>query len=105
MEIWQHIKGLYTGSNRWFAWFVTLWLLYFTWSWLFGSGNTIFHWVDAKKELRSQKAGIEYYQNEIDKMDMILSQRESNLDTLEKFAREQYQFAAPNEDVYIIERK
>ena len=103
MEIWQHIKGLYTGSNRWFAWFVTLWLLYFTWSWLFGSGNTIFHWVEAKKELRSQKAGIEYYQNEIDKMDMILSQRESSLDTLEKFAREHFHFAAPGEDVYVIE--
>ena len=40
---------------------------------------------------------------EIEKMDMIIDQRESNLDTLEKFAREQYRFAAPGEDVYIIE--
>ena len=103
MEIWQKIKGLYTGEGSRFAWFVTLWLVYFTWSWLFGSGNTIFHWIDAKKEFRSQNASIEYYKNEIDKMDMIIDQRESNLDTLEKFAREQYNFAAKNEDVYIID--
>ena len=103
MEIWQKIKNLYTGDNRWFTWFVTLWLLYFTWSGLFGSGNTIFHGIEAKEEYRSINASIEYYKNEIDRMDMIIDQRESNLDTLEKFAREQYHFAAPDEDVYIIE--
>lgn len=103
MEIWQKIKNLYTGENWLFTWFVTLWLLYFTWSWLFGSGNTILHWIDAKKEFRSQNASIEYYQREIDNMDMVLTQRESNCDSLEKFAREQYHFAEPNEDVYILE--
>jgi cell division protein FtsB len=103
MEIWQKIKNLYTGDSRWFTWFVTLWLLYFTWSWLFGSGNTIFHGIEAKEEYRRINASIEYYKNEIDRMDMIIDQRESNLDTLEKFAREQYHFAAPGEDVYIIE--
>ena len=103
MEIWQKIKNLYTGSSRWFAWFVTLWLLYFTWSWLWGDGNTIFHWLDAKKEFRSQNAQIEHYREEIEKMDMVIDQRESNLDTLEKFAREQYLFAAPGEDVFVIE--
>ncbi|MBE6240712.1 MAG: hypothetical protein E7115_04360 [Bacteroidales bacterium] len=103
MEIWQKIKNLYTGDNKWFVWFVTLWLLYFTWSWLFGSGNTIFHWIDAKKEYRKQNAEKEYYRGEIEDMDRIMKERESNLDSLEKYAREQHGFAAPGEDVYIIE--
>jgi cell division protein FtsB len=38
-------------------------------------------------------------------MDMVIDQRESNIDTLEKFAREQYHFAEPGEDVYIIEKQ
>ena len=103
MEFWQNIKDLYTGGNKWFVWFVTIWIIYFTWSWLFGSGNTIFHGIEAKKEIRNQNAQIKHYKDEIQRMDMVLNQRESNVDSLEKFAREQYYFAAPGEDVYIIE--
>lgn len=103
MGIWQNIKNLYTGESRTFTWFVTLWLLYFAWSWLFGSGNTIPQYLESKKEIRGQLDSIEYYQNDIRRLDDILSERESNLDVLEKFAREQYNFAAKNEDVYIIE--
>ena len=36
-------------------------------------------------------------------MDREMNHRESSLDTLEKFAREQHQFAGPGEDVYIID--
>ena len=103
MGIWQNIKSLYTGPNRWFTWFVTGWLLYFTWSWLFGSGNTIPQYLDSKQELRSQNDSIEYYRNELEKLDKIIQERESNVEVLEKYAREQYNFAAPNEDVYIID--
>ncbi len=103
MGIWQNIKNLYTGENRTFTWFVTLWLLYFAWSWLFGSGNTIPQYLDSKQELRSQNDSIEYYRNELEKLDKIIQERESNVEVLEKYAREQYNFAAPNEDVYIIE--
>ena len=103
MGIWQNIKNLYTGENRTFTWFVTLWLLYFAWSWLFGSGNTIPQYLESKKEIRGQLDSIEYYQNDIRRLDEILNERESNLDVLEKFAREQYNFSAKNEDVYILE--
>lgn len=103
MEIWQKIKNLYTGKGKWFALFVTAWLVYFTWTWFFGSGNTIPIWLDAKKEYREQNAQIETYKKEMEEMDAAINRRKSNLDSLEKFAREQYQFAAPGEDVYIIE--
>ena len=103
MEIWEKVKKLYTGQNKWLVYIATGWLLYFLWSWFFGSGNTIGHWIDARRDYRNQNAQIEFYQKSIENMDMVLDQRESNLDTLEKFAREQYYFAAPGEVVYIIE--
>ena len=103
MEIWQKIKNLYTGERKWFVWFVTFWVIYFPWSWLFGSGNTIFVWMDAKKEYREKTAMIKELDERIEEMDREMNHRESHLDTLEKFAREQYFMAAENEDVYIIE--
>ena len=104
MEIWQKIKNLYTGDNTKFAWFVTLWLLYFSWSWLYGSGNTFFVWMDAKKEYREKTAQIKTLDEKMQQMEQEMNHRESSLDTLEKYAREHYYMAAPNEDVYIIER-
>lgn len=102
MNIWQKIKAIYTGERRWFAWFVTVSLVLFIYSWLFGRGNTIFHWIDAKREIADQNVQIEKYRKEIDEMDYTIDKRETNIDTLETFAREQYNFAAPDEDVYII---
>ena len=104
MEIWQKIKNLYTGERRKLVWFITAWLIYFSWTWLFGSGNTLFVWLDAKKEYREKTAQIKELDERIEEMDREMNHRESNPDTLEKFAREQYQFAAPGEDVYIIEQ-
>ena len=54
-------------------------------------------------EIRRQNAQIEEYRRRIEEMDGSIGQREADLDTLEKFAREQYKFAAPGEDVYVIE--
>ena len=105
MEIWNKIKSAYTGERRRFIWFVTVVLLVFVFSWMFGSGNTIFHWINAKKEIKRQEAQIEEYQRQIKEMDGSIDQRVTDLDTLEKFAREQYHFSENEEDVYIIERK
>lgn len=102
MNIWEKIKAIYTGERRWFAWFVTVSLALFIYSWLFGRGNTILHWIDAKREISRQEAQIDEYQRQIDDMDCTIDQRQTDLDTLEKFAREQYNFAEPGEDVYII---
>jgi len=103
MEIWDKIKQTFTGERRKFAWFVTVVLVCFVFSWMFGSGNTIFHWIHAKKEIKRQEAQIEEYKSRIEQMEGSIDQRVTDLDTLEKFAREQYHFAAPGEDVYVIE--
>lgn len=103
MEFWGRIKNIFTGERRKFAWFLAVVLTVFIGSWLFGRGNTIIHWIEAKIEIRRQNAQIEEYRRQIEEMDGSIDQRETDIDTLEKFAREQYGFSAPDEDVYIIE--
>ena len=105
MEIWDKIKSVFTGEHRKFAWFVTVVLVIFVFSWMFGRGNTIFHWIDAKKEIKRQEAQIEEYKRQIEEMDGSIDQRVTDIDTLEKFAREQYRFSEEGEDVYVIEKR
>ena len=102
MEIWEKVKSEFTGERRKFAWFVAVVFVGFVFSWMFGRGNTVFHWINAKREVRRQEAQIEEYKRQIEEMDGSIDQRVTDLDTLEKFAREQYKFAAPGEDVYVI---
>ena len=102
MEIWEKVKSEFTGERRKFAWFVAVVFVVFVFSWMFGRGNTVFHWINAKREVRRQEAQIEEYKRQIEEMDGSIDQRVTDLDTLEKFGREQYKFAAPGEDVYVI---
>ena len=46
---------------------------------------------------------MEYYREQIEIMDRDIEELQTNKDSLEKFARERFRFAAPGEDVYIIE--
>ena len=46
---------------------------------------------------------MDKYRSEIDEMDAEIRALTDSRDSLEKFARETYHFAAPGEDVYIIE--
>lgn len=105
MEMWDKVKNVFTGEHRKFAWFVLVVLVIFVFSWMFGRGNTIFHWIGAKRELRRQEAQIEEYKRQIEEMDGSIDQRVTDIDTLEKFAREQYRFSEKDEDVYVIEKR
>ena len=97
------IKDIFTGEHRKFAWFVVISTSLFLLSWLIGPGNTIIHWVKARNEISSQEKQMEVYRAQIDEMNQIIDELENNRDTLEKFARERFHFAAPGEDVYVIE--
>ena len=97
------IKDIFTGEHRKFAWFVVISTSLFLMSWLIGPGNTIIHWVKARNEISSQEKQMEVYRAQIDEMNQNIEELENNRDTLEKFARERFHFAAPGEDVYIIE--
>ena len=97
------IKDIFTGEHRKFAWFVVISTSLFLLSWLIGPGNTIIHWVKARNEISSQEKQMEVYRAQIDEMNQNIEELENNRDTLEKFARERFHFAAPDEDVYVIE--
>ena len=70
---------------------------------LFLSHSSVLHWVRANVEIRRQERQMEKYRSEIDEMDAEIQALTNSRDSLEKFARETYHFAAPGEDVYIIE--
>ena len=96
------IGDLFKGEHKTFFRFTALCLAVFVAMWLLGPGNTVVHWVRSRSELRHQKKQMVIYQNEIEQMRRQVKMLESNRDSLEKFAREQFFFAAPGEDVYIV---
>ena len=72
--------------------------------WLFFlSHSSVLNWVRANIEIRRQERQMDKYRQEIDEMDAEIRALTDSKDSLEKFARETYHFAAPGEDVYIIE--
>ena len=75
---------------------VALWLLFF-------SHSSVLNWVRARWEIGRQERQMEQYRSEIREMDAEIQSLTRSRDSLEKFAREQYHFAAPGEDVYILE--
>ena len=75
----------------------------FIFIWIVGPGNTWIHWAKAGIEIKRQEKQIRQYQQEIEAMDERVNMLKTDRDTLEKFAREHFHFAAPGEDVYVIE--
>lgn len=71
-------------------------------SWLVGPGNTLIHWAGAAVEASRQEKQMEVYRQQIEEMDEKIRMMKTHKDTLEKFAREQFGFCAPGEDVYVI---
>ena len=67
----------------------------------FISSGSILRWVRASLEIRRQEKQIEKYRSEIEQMGIEVELLSSDRDSLEKFAREEFHFAAPGEDVYI----
>ena len=97
------IKDIFTGEHRKFAWFVVVTTTLFLGSWLIGPGNTIIKWIKAKNEISHQEKQMEIYRQQIEDMDESIEDLKTDRDSLEKFARERFHFAAPGEDVYQIE--
>jgi cell division protein FtsB len=73
-----------------------LWLLFF-------SHSSVLNWVRANWEIQRQERRMDQLRSDIDAMNEEIEALTNSLDSLEKFARETYHFAAPGEDVYIIE--
>ena len=70
---------------------------------LFLSHSSVLNWVRANWEIQRQERQMDKLRSDIDAMDAEIRSLTGDKDSLEKFARETYHFAAPGEDVYIIE--
>ena len=70
---------------------------------LFLSHNSVLNWVKATIEVKQQEKEMARLKQEIDQMDNEFKALTTDKDSLESFARESYHFAAPGDDVYIVE--
>ena len=70
---------------------------------LFLKKDSIVNWVQAGITLRRQERQIEQYRQENEELDERIRMMTGDRDTLERYAREQFFFAEPGDDVYIIE--
>lgn len=59
--------------------------------------------IGAQATIIRQNRQIEYLRQDNDRLEEKLESLSTDRDTLEKFARENFQFAAPGEDVYIFD--
>lgn len=67
----------------------------------FWNEDNLVRWIKAGFELRRQDRQIEAYRQEIEKMDDKIRMLSTDKDSLEEFARENFNFSRPGDDVYI----
>ena len=77
--------------------------LAFVISTLFVSKNNAIRWIENKYNIYQQEKIIRQYREEIRKTDDKIQELTSDLDSLEKYAREHYYFLKENEEVFIVE--
>jgi len=87
-----------SGSTTWL--FFLLVTLFFA-GFLLVKKNNVIRWVQANHTIRNQERLILDYQKKIDGLDRQLQDLSTNRDTLETFARENFNFAAEGDDVYL----
>ena len=90
-------KTLKVARNKYFI--VTVFFLVWV---LFIDTSNIFVWFSDMRTVASQERQKEYFKEAIKLTDEKLKELESNRDSLEKFAREQYLFHEPDEEVFVI---
>ena len=70
---------------------------------LFFIDDNLIRCIKAEIENAVQLREIDRYRREIDDLDRRIRMLSNNRDTLEEYARENFYFSAPDEDVYIYE--
>ena len=99
----KRVGAIFNGEHRRFRIVFAIATTVFVFIWVVGPGNTVIHWAKAKMDINAQEKAIEQYNADIEEMDKRINMLKNDKDTLEKFAREHFYFAAPGEDVYVIE--
>ena len=70
---------------------------------LFIKKDSLVRWVQAGFTIRDQERRIEALKKDNDRLDAEIRMLSTSRDSLEQFAREQFGFAEPGDDVYIEE--
>ncbi|MDI3528138.1 MAG: hypothetical protein PWR03_2322 [Tenuifilum sp.] len=77
-------------------------LIFLLWMLLFDSSN----WVEmysTRQRIRKLEEEKVYYLNKIEEDRKKIHELQTNLENLEKFAREQYLMKRPDEDIFIVD--
>ncbi len=69
---------------------------------LFLDTNNLTRWYNTAKDVVAQEKQKEYYRKAIHDTEEQLKELQSNRDSLEKFAREQYYFHEADEEIFIV---
>ena len=64
--------------------------------------DNIFRWIQAGVTIGRQNRQIEFYRKDIQRLDDRIRLLTRDRDSLETFAREEYHFAEPGDDVYLV---
>lgn len=75
-----------------------IWMLFF-------DKNDVFTQIDLNKQLKKMYEERKYYQTEIIKNKTAIEELKNNIESVEKYAREQYWMKRKEEDVYVILQK
>ena len=92
MPIWHFLRNKYLLTLLLFA----LWILVF-------DKNNLINWVKQLKNISQMESEKAFYEQGVISTGEKLQELQSNNDSLEKFAREQYFLIKPGEEVFIVE--
>lgn len=101
-DIWDREKDGNRAGQRSFLRFAIVITAVFV-LFLFIKKDSLVRWVQAGFTIRDQERRIEALKKDNDRLDAEIRMLSTSRDSLEKFAREQFGFAEPGDDVYIEE--
>lgn len=91
----------WNNDHYYFSKFAVISTLLFAVILCFFARDNVIRWVRAGFEIRAQERQMQVYRQEIDDMNRQIQTLTHEKDSLEKFAREQFHFAEPGDDVYL----
>ena len=101
-DIWDREKDGNRAGQRSFLRFAIVITAVFV-LFLFIKKDSLVRWVQAVFTIRDQERRIEALKKDNDRLDAEIRMLSTSRDSLEQFAREQFGFAEPGDDVYIEE--
>jgi cell division protein FtsB len=95
LELWQKIRKVLINKYA-------ITLMVFALLFVFFGDHSLVQYLKRAKKMRALEEQLVQTQQEIEQAESVIRVLD-NVDSLERFAREQYRMHAPNEDVYIVE--